>query len=701
MAISAADALAIHTAIHGRGASVKLSSGTTVKIAKDGKSCRSVKMDDSGITAAEQDKTAKTEYATKAKGGAKVTWFSKARVARGRIVDGVIEDYGKVIEQEAEEAATAPAGKARAKAASSSPAKAKARAKPDTPAAPGEEAAAAKKAKTEETETPGSAAASSSSSSLKAAEVGSTDDPLCLAPLFAGRGHGSEWEPILRPVIEKQPKAAEFIGPSRNKGIVPVRELTFQALKPNPPGGWNVVSFGQSPFPRIESATGIAHFDNALKSWDDSKFGAVQTMRCMMKAALMHKYGVPFDIKVPEMRARLKSEGCVGPPEWFQAMLSQGVLFMNAACTLLPPQGDRAGTVVGNHTEFWQPVIEAVVEAILKECRAKGKGVVFAWWGGESLKTKKVFEKRFFKGVGPYSGVAVKHIDWKNPAAQGDIFCKEPNIFTTTNQALKELGLPEVDWLPTAGWKERLGVGGDGEAGSVADKMGEFIAETQDLHKMYLERLRDGLDIKGQELTEITGIGGVEPPPFAESCDGVGLKIQAQASMKKAEKMDRGSLSVEEAAAVHLYTTNFLYKKLNAALRSTNRSEVLPYFNYLRWLLKALGKATQSTKKLYRGVALDLSKQYQSGQEVTWWAVSSCTPSLEVASSFAAGASKRTLFEISPRLSVGIQQLSEYKSEEEFLLLPGTVLKVEKVEHKDSKLVKVFLKEMDVPCRVR
>lgn len=34
--------------------------------------------------------------------------------------------------------------------------------------------------------------------------------------------------------------------------------------RPNPPNAWRVVSFGQSPYPRMESATGIAHFDNAL-----------------------------------------------------------------------------------------------------------------------------------------------------------------------------------------------------------------------------------------------------------------------------------------------------------------------------------------------------------------------------------------------------------------------------------------------------
>lgn len=58
-------------------------------------------------------------------------------------------------------------------------------------------------------------------------------DPLSLDPLFDGGGE--PWLPLLKPTLERQSDAATFIGPARDKSIVPVRELTFQALKPNPP----------------------------------------------------------------------------------------------------------------------------------------------------------------------------------------------------------------------------------------------------------------------------------------------------------------------------------------------------------------------------------------------------------------------------------------------------------------------------------
>eukprot|EP00971_Amphidinium_carterae_P302681 6014361-Amphidinium_carterae.1 len=51
---------------------------------------------------------------------------------------------------------------------------------------------------------------------------------------------------------------------------------------------------------------------------------------------------------------------------------------------------------------------------------------------------------------------------------------------------------------------------------------------------MYLDRLRDGLELKGPELEDITGICDAAPPDFVTSCEGLGLAKQAEASKKKA-----------------------------------------------------------------------------------------------------------------------------------------------------------------------
>jgi len=98
-------------------------------------------------------------------------------------------------------------------------------------------------------------------------------------------------------------------------------------------------------------------------------------------------------------------------------------------------------------------------------------------------------------------------------------------------------------------------------------------------------------------------------------------------------------------------------------------------------------------------VALDLSAQYAKGSEVTWWAVSSCTPDIKVANSFSAGKGRATLFMITAKTGVGIKDFSEYKNEEEFILSPGTQFKVAHVEKKPA-LVEIHLEELDRPARV-
>ena len=97
-----------------------------------------------------------------------------------------------------------------------------------------------------------------------------------------------------------------FIGPGRGPNVVPVRELTFQALKPNPPHKWKVVVFGRNPYPRPESATGIAMFDNTFHDWSDSQFGKVISIRCIIKAAAMWKHGIPKKTPIADIRALAK-----------------------------------------------------------------------------------------------------------------------------------------------------------------------------------------------------------------------------------------------------------------------------------------------------------------------------------------------------------------------------------------------------------
>ncbi|MEU0008672.1 ADP-ribosyltransferase domain-containing protein [Streptomyces sp. NPDC006314] len=520
------------------------------------------------------------------------------------------------------------------------------------------------------------------------------NDPLALAELF--KGGGEPWLPLLKPVIEGQPDAAAFIGPGRSPEVVPVRELTFQALKPNAPHKWKVVIFGQNPYPRPESATGIAMFDNTFHDWQDSQFGRVVSVRCIIKAAAMWKYGIAKKTPIADLRALLKKQDTVQPPEWFQAMLTQGVLLLNAALTA--SSDGAVGT--DRHTRFWRPVAEQIVEEILRakqNADEEDRGVVFAWWGAHARSLKKVVLELQKK----YPEVEVRHIDHANPAAQGDIFC-DGDHFGMVNAALASLGADEIDWLPSTGWNTSTAEP-EGADGDVADRMGAFIASTMELHQLYLDRLSSVKD-EGLLLPAITGVFDTPLMDFREAVapvaallSGLGRHVDRshEFGKRRADEASDGP-SADAIAALYLYTCeSAFYREINAILRSPDRTRLVPYLPYLRLLFSAVSRLPVRAEPLWRGVSLDLRGQYPLGRTVTWWGVSSCTSELGVAKAFLGSRGKRTLFEVVPARAVGIRDYSAFTGEEEFILLPGTQLKVTDVKVERSGLCTVKLTELE------
>jgi hypothetical protein len=234
-----------------------------------------------------------------------------------------------------------------------------------------------------------------------------------------------------------------------------------------------------------------------------------------------------------------------------------------------------------------------------------------------------------------------------------------------------------VDWLPSKGWNQT------GSDPDTAGRMGAFIAQTMELHRMYLDRLQGVKDEGPAELEAISGVLATPILPFEEAAGPVmkllrGLDAHVHRSLEFGRKQaaESGTLTADEAAALFLYTTESpFYRRLNAALRDPNRAVIRPYFGYLRLFFAALGRLEGKSGKLYRGVGLDLRPQYPQGGTVTWWGVSSCTPKLSVAEGFLGGSGKRTLFEVTPAGAVSIRRFSAFTGEDEYVLPPGTRLK--------------------------
>ena len=121
-----------------------------------------------------------------------------------------------------------------------------------------------------------------------------------------------------------------------------------------------------------------------------------------------------------------------------------------------------------------------------------------------------------------------------------------------------------------------------------------------------------------------------------------------------------------------------LYPMLNSALRDHAHPENLEAFlPYLKLLLKGLNKLPLIREKVYRGVNVDLHKEYNQlqGRTFRWWAFSSTSQCESISKDFLGGAGESTLFKIDG-IGVDIAAFSAHP-ESEVLLLPGTCLVVE------------------------
>lgn len=262
--------------------------------------------------------------------------------------------------------------------------------------------------------------------------------------------------------------------------------------------------------------------------------------------------------------------------------------------------------------------------------------------------------------------------------------------FTEVNRVLVDkLGQKEINWLPDTEWLKS-------DVGAMSGGFGDFISETTKLHSMYLERLQSGLD-SSVELEPIEGVLELAAKGIAEACMPLGLQLAAEDALQSEQCAMRpaSTLTVDEAASVVLYTGNSLYSRLNEALRSPNRDKVRAYYAYLVLLLRAHGKLPAKEIQLYRGIRKDLTSQYLKGKTLTWWSVSSCTDNVQVARNFGGGSASGTLFHIKANTAVPILHLSMYKSEDEYVLAPGTRIEVVNViKGSSNSPANVFLEEM-------
>jgi hypothetical protein len=136
----------------------------------------------------------------------------------------------------------------------------------------------------------------------------------------------------------------------------------------------------------------------------------------------------------------------------------------------------------------------------------------------------------------------------------------------------------------------------------------------------------------------------------------------------------------DESAAVYIYTMEWdetsLYRMLNKALRSENRQALKIWFPYLKLFDTALEKLPKVKEVVWRGVSLDIGKNFTENQLLTWWSINSCSSSVNVIKDFLGNGKNSTLFLIEAMNGKKVRGYTEHESENEIILRMGTQFRV-------------------------
>jgi hypothetical protein len=137
-------------------------------------------------------------------------------------------------------------------------------------------------------------------------------------------------------------------------------------------------------------------------------------------------------------------------------------------------------------------------------------------------------------------------------------------------------------------------------------------------------------------------------------------------------------LTRDESAALYLYTMDWgeqsLYRELNKILRMEDRSVLIPWYGYLKLFDNAVQKLPNRQMNLWRGINVNVSKNFEEDDEMTWWTLNSCSSSLKVVEGFLGSMS--TLFMIEAKNGKDISVYSNFPKEKEVILGLGTRVRV-------------------------
>jgi hypothetical protein len=214
------------------------------------------------------------------------------------------------------------------------------------------------------------------------------------------------------------------------------------------------------------------------------------------------------------------------------------------------------------------------------------------------------------------------------------------------------------------------------------------------------------LDVANEPTQRLSPIEGYELKPLVSlgeavrTLESIIKNIQSYVwTATGNSETPKDGLTLDESAAIYLYTMECMYHQLNEALRSVQRQVLIPYFSYLKLLLTALWKLKDVKEVVWRGMKGNFADQYPTGKKLVWWGFSSCTLSLDVLQNqtFLGETGQRTLFNIQCFNGKMIQNHSYYPSEKEVLLLPCSYFEVMGHIKQGTDLRIIHIKQIEPP----
>jgi hypothetical protein len=158
------------------------------------------------------------------------------------------------------------------------------------------------------------------------------------------------------------------------------------------------------------------------------------------------------------------------------------------------------------------------------------------------------------------------------------------------------------------------------------------------------------------------------------------LSYYIKVAKKYCHDSSEHGLTRDQSASVYIYTMEWgedsLYRVLNQALRSEDRDSLRIWFSYMKLLDTALEKLPTVKDVIWRGVSLDIGKNFTKDQLVTWWSVNSCSSSVNVIKNFLGTETKSTLFLIQAVHGKSVSGYTAYPNEDEVILGFGAQFRV-------------------------